>query len=124
MQVEICDRVGSELGTEEERIRPIAAGERVAVSADQDIGTIAADQDVVSSRAIENILTVAANQCRVDACLVAHPWIEHDDAEGGCGGRPMGVGDGVVECVLRDNLGRQRTLVRYIDIAAVVVEGQ
>jgi len=45
--VEIGDRVRSAVGTEKARIRPAAAGQRVAVSADENISTVAADQYVV-----------------------------------------------------------------------------
>ena len=80
VDVEVRDRVGPEPGAEKIRIRPIATRQRVTVSTDQDIGAISAEERIVSSRAINNVWTIATVQCCVYARKIAYTRVEYDYA--------------------------------------------
>src|SRR4051794_20394943 len=81
VNVEIRDRIDSELRPEKECIRPVPAGERVAVSADEDIRAIPPQDDIMPGESIDDIWPVAAVEGLVDAGDVVRPGIEHDDVE-------------------------------------------
>ena len=70
--IEICDRIRSKVGAEEICVRPISARERIAVSSDQNIGTVATEE-CVASRTTDprTILRISPGQGRIDAGLGA-----------------------------------------------------
>ena len=97
--IEICDRIRSKVGAEQICVRPISARERIAVAADQNIGTVATEECVASRRPIKDFFAISPGQGRIDAGLVVHPRIEHDNAQCGCAGSTVAIGSGVIERV-------------------------
>ena len=107
MGVEVRDRVCPKVLSKKICIRPVPAGKRVAVSADQNIRAISAQDDIVSSESIDDIWPIAAVEGRVDAGDVVRARIEHDDVEIGRVRSAVGVGYRVLERILGHDLGRQ-----------------
>jgi hypothetical protein len=123
-EVEVGDRVGAEAGAEQQRIRPMAAGQRVAVAADQHIRAVAAEEDVVAGRAVEHALAVAAVQGRIGARLIACARIEEDEAQRRARRPAVPVRNCIAEGALRHDVFRQRGPIGDIAVAAVRREGE